>query len=60
MLCDQYKSYIAAKGRAKYAEQDFQPHDLAILPHYVLVKTAKCIGEQCPYCHPACLPLLMP
>jgi hypothetical protein len=38
VLCEQYKCYIAAKGRGKYAEQDFQPHDLAILPHYVIVK----------------------
>ncbi len=51
VLCAQYTDYIKAKGRGKYAEQDFQPHDLCILPDYVLVKTAKCIGEHCLYCH---------
>ncbi len=50
MLCDQYSSYIGAKGRAKYAAHDFQPCDLAILPHYVLIKTAKCLGEHSACC----------
>jgi hypothetical protein len=57
VLCQQYRDYISAKGRAKYAEQDFGPHDLAILPDYVWVKTAKCIGEPI-HGSTAILPLL--
>jgi hypothetical protein len=49
-LCQQYKNYITAKGRGP---QDFQPHDLPILPHYALIKTAKCIGEHRACCCPA-------
>jgi hypothetical protein len=64
-LCKQLNSYIADKGKGRYAEHDFQPTDLAILPHYVITKTAKCIGELpcsllCCWCSSAaCVALLI-